>query len=568
MYLKEQKYLTYMVDGWEDLRRRSLYGSVAAQVDCFPVILSLKDCTGERGTAVNTLRTMKESLQKMNVEDGKNFVALVTDNPTTMQSFRRMATSPANYPWLLDFACWLHGSNNIVGEVAKFPEAKKVISKNTVIVSFFNGSHYWGGQLMDDAKTRQPRTRSLKQNCETRWYAITLQALSIESMRYSLQAICVRRDAQKSMKGLSAVKKEVIDAVFDDAYWIWLDQIIRVTKPIVDMIGNLESRSCTLADCVLEAIRCGKEVAEMTAGPDESVRFLMHAKSVFNRRIAKMITPVHVLALFLHPLCRSLAISKATSSGYTLESLTETALGIVHKWKYKKGLSVAHQLVKDMHEYHKGKGIWAGGKADALTWWHDLAVREIEHPLKTLALILHSIVPHTAEVERLFSQLGGVQTAKRCNLSVETFESLGKCRSHYSRQQWDEDRARGKPRHRQAAHMHTRPTAGVDADLVQQLDSEYGLCEADVDNAPDTEQFALSELEKAFERLSIEAADTDEEEEGQEMTEGSMFDFGMLDAVARGETSSVFDEEAPIDDDSAEATWDVKSMMADLYTSV
>jgi hypothetical protein len=55
-----------------------------------------------------------------------------------------------------------------------------------------------------------------------------------------------------------------------------------------------------------------------------------------------------------------------------------------------------------------------------------------KNPLKALTIMIHSIVPHTAEVERLFSALGGTQSTKRCNLSVSTFETLGKLHANYS----------------------------------------------------------------------------------------------------------------------------------------
>lgn len=60
---------------------------------------------------------------------------------------------------------------------------KAVITKATRIVSFFNTSHYWGGQLEQEAKKRDV-TRGLKQNVETRWYSLALQAVSVEAHRY------------------------------------------------------------------------------------------------------------------------------------------------------------------------------------------------------------------------------------------------------------------------------------------------------------------------------------------------------------------------------------------------
>ncbi|KAG1808524.1 hypothetical protein EV424DRAFT_1328829, partial [Suillus variegatus] len=46
--------------------------------------------------------------------------------------------------------------------------------------------------------------------------------------------------------------------------------------------------------------------------------------------------------------------------------------------------------------------------------------------LKAFAITIYSIIGHTGDVERLFSDLGMTQSAKRCNLLVETFETLGK----------------------------------------------------------------------------------------------------------------------------------------------
>lgn len=48
--------------------------------------------------------------------------------------------------------CFLHSMNTIIGKICTFLEMKAVIAKNVQIVSFFNHSHYWGGQLKSVAK--------------------------------------------------------------------------------------------------------------------------------------------------------------------------------------------------------------------------------------------------------------------------------------------------------------------------------------------------------------------------------------------------------------------------------
>jgi len=61
----------------------------------------------------------------------------------------------------------------------------------------------------------------------------------------------------------------------------------------------------------------------------------------------------------------------------------------------------------------------------------------MSHPLKTFALTLLSIINHSAKVEHLFSDLGGIQGIKRCNLTTENFQKLGKLHKHYAHHLWE-----------------------------------------------------------------------------------------------------------------------------------
>ncbi|KAG2063334.1 hypothetical protein BDR04DRAFT_1192712, partial [Suillus decipiens] len=64
-------------------------------------------------------------------------------------------------------------------------------------------------------------------------------------------------------------------------------------------------------------------------------------------------------------------------------------------------------LIDDLKAYNLCRTPFADGHADGLTWWESLAVSANRHPLKPLATTLLSIVPHAANVERLFSDMGG-----------------------------------------------------------------------------------------------------------------------------------------------------------------
>jgi hypothetical protein len=66
----------------------------------------------------------------------------------------------------------------MIGKFFSYPAMKRVISQTARIVSFFNSSHYWGGQLENAARLMNIH-RSMKTHTESRWYSLILQALSV-----------------------------------------------------------------------------------------------------------------------------------------------------------------------------------------------------------------------------------------------------------------------------------------------------------------------------------------------------------------------------------------------------
>ncbi|KAF8219774.1 hypothetical protein L208DRAFT_1337880, partial [Tricholoma matsutake] len=53
------------------------------------------------------------------------------------------------------FACFLHQLSTLIGEIklsGNYLAIKKIVTKSMHVVTFFNGSHYWGGQLKEEAK--------------------------------------------------------------------------------------------------------------------------------------------------------------------------------------------------------------------------------------------------------------------------------------------------------------------------------------------------------------------------------------------------------------------------------
>ena len=85
-----------------------------------------------------------------------------------------------------------------------------------------------------------------------------------------------------------------------------------------------------------------------------------------------------------------------------------------------------------MKEYGLFAGKFRGGKANGKEWWEEIPADATQSPLKTLAITLFSIVSHAAEVEHLFSALGGIQGLKRVKLTVKNFKMLRILHANYT----------------------------------------------------------------------------------------------------------------------------------------
>jgi len=260
--------------------------------------------------------------------------------------------------------------------------------------------------------------------------------------------------------------KDVIATVFDLDRWSRTDQLIAICKPLVDIIGDVESRDATLADCMLQLIWAHREVNRVPHREGHDPGFAAHAKEVLNAQFHAMNTDVHWFALFLHPLCRKLAISSVAHSR-SIDSAYRIALGIVQRWGWMK--TMAQNTLKDIKAYHLGEAPFIGGKADGKDWWNSLIAPIASHPLKALAIKIFSIVPHAAEVERFFSCLRGVQSKKQSRLTVSHMQTFGTLRNQYTYEIHQAALASGKSTHRKHAHMHTRAEPGIDISRAEDL---------------------------------------------------------------------------------------------------
>lgn len=400
-----------------------------------------------------------------------------------------------------------------------------------------------------------------------RTIGINAKELIVE-FRQPLTLLCLRTDAQIKSNGLSPVATDVIDIVLHNSdFWKRLQHLIKFLKPLVDAIGNIESRNTNLADCMLELLRCARTLQKLETAPTEELDFSFHARTIFNRRFQTMDTNIHSLALFLHPLCRRLAVSHIVK-GRSLDAMIHTALQIAHKWRWQQAR--AGLLVDNLRQYFQCQGPFIGGQQDGLGWWKSLAINPEQFPLKAFAIVILSVVPHAGEVERLFSALGGVQSNRRCNLAVKTFESLGKARSNYCYKLWERDRQAGKSSHRKHAHMHTRNEKGINIELAKDLEENFtSKPPFDDEDIQDTEGISPDEIDKAFEELEKQLDDERNTasfpstmSQRADVLQGQVYNMDELERIEQGLIPATDIEELDVIGSADEDGWNVEGLMS------
>ena len=246
--------------------------------------------------------------------------------------------------------------------------------------------------------------------------------------------------------------------------------------------------------------------------------------------------------------------------------MIKVTLDIAKQWNWDKIKAV--KLITDIQTYHLAWSPFAGGTTDGLVWWEHLIISSKDHSLKAFAITILSIVPHASDVEHLFSDLGNTQSPWRCNLSVSTFEMLGKIHANLNYHIHTTKAANGKKTRCRHAHMHTRDQPGINVDVTKDLKERFTwvpplLAHSDEDLAGpkaislDEVDALLSAFKQVVEGEEVVSVG------GRGVVEGGVYSFEELDQVDKGIAPRQVDEVVEVVDHNRwdDEGWDVTMLM-------
>jgi GNAT superfamily N-acetyltransferase len=224
---------------------------------------------------------------------------------------------------------------------------------------------------------------------------------------------------QLAIKYDSEISTEIRAIIANCQFWADCQHIVTILHLLMAVICSLETNSATLADCHKELLTLAAAIDNVVVGP---ASFAGHCMAAFCRRWSDLDDEIYMLAYFLHPGMHGKGIASALFT-----NIAETA---VVQWKdFGNGKQSTMKLLSQLMKYKSGEMPYnlpiAGDLITPCFWWQSME-DSIGQELKTLAIRLLSVTPHSAACERTFSILGWIHTKSRNRLLTSRLEAMGK----------------------------------------------------------------------------------------------------------------------------------------------
>ncbi|GES77785.1 ribonuclease H-like domain-containing protein [Rhizophagus clarus] len=403
----------------------------------------------DRKTLINTLLTEKilrvsvKCYKLLDKEDyltlvlddigAQKFAGIVTDAGSNVHAARNLLSE--KFPHILNIRCIAHSLNLITKDLMKHAFAKRIIQWYMVIVTYFKKSHRPKELL--DLKIQEKRILGggLKTYLDTRWTTVHEMLDSISRLEICLKEIVNKNPnviASEAVKTIINRKRGFFNDVCD---------LANIMKPIKEAILNLESNKATLADCYFFLAYLGQSINKIPE--DDHVAFRQHAIKTFNERFKLYNFDEYLLTYYIHPRYRGTGVKKLKTIYRRIQGaaarIWQQMLKIpdiaayLKEYKHSKKES-AEVLLMQLGEFHLKtipyNSPYNSNISTSLSNWWKMCI-PIPPYLQLLAIKLFSIIPHTANCERIWSICGWMIGKRRTRLSVDNLEAMSKIHSYY-----------------------------------------------------------------------------------------------------------------------------------------
>jgi hypothetical protein len=252
--IKARDYVSIVTDGRTDTNGASIVNFMVVAPGMKSLFWASWETHSEEHTAQYFAKEMERVIDEIQRETTAIVVAIVTDNASVMRKAWKDVSDQR--PHIIGGGCSAHVMNLLMGDVCKDSSISEVRAKTLSIVRFVRD--HTG--LLDRFKTRQEESRqsgnkapALVLPVPTRWYSLHASLRSVSMCRDIITSLFAGGDSARLLrryrkKATTSKKLDYVKAIVsDEQYWENLATVVRLTEPIVEAIGKLESDSTFLS---------------------------------------------------------------------------------------------------------------------------------------------------------------------------------------------------------------------------------------------------------------------------------------------------------------------------------
>lgn len=409
--IQETKNVHLQCDGWSNIRNESIINFVISKPE--PFFVDFKMTKTERHKAEYLAEIIGSVIEKYGPD---KFLVVIADNAANMKA--ALTLLKEKYPHIVPLGCIAHLLHLLCGDILGCPTVKNFFAEVITIVKTIKNSHILKALFDEISSEKRFKDQiSLKLPGKTRWGSHLFCLESLQSNKVVLQTLAVNEKAQADLDPSN--KRKLLD---DAVFWVRIEKMINLFKPIVDLITSLESNDPQIH-------RVFRKLNELEKSMKENLPALPMQKSEEKKVMEKFIErknfgigPIHLAAFMLDPKMQGSLldpIELLDAIGFVCDCAQQMDLDIL---KVRESLAD----YRDKEGLFSRKFLWEGMDDKdkiirPLSWWRGLRGT---CDLAAVAIRILGAPVTSAATERTFSTFSWMHSKKRNRLSTERAAKL------------------------------------------------------------------------------------------------------------------------------------------------
>ncbi|CAE7074308.1 unnamed protein product [Rhizoctonia solani] len=429
-------------DGWKSIARQPLVAMLMT-VEEQSHILDVHHVGADKKTAENLLNLIKLTMKRTEEKYGIKWIGWCTDAGSDAHKARRLLHN--EMPHLINPHCAAHLINLLVGDYFKIKvDFISAATKAQNVIRWFNNHSRALAWLQNEQKHLMGKTLSLLYPALTRWTSVDMALQRPADYLTAFQGLLLRHPASEFQEVAGSDRKsrekamEIRGVIEDNQFWADITRITFHLKPLTIAAYATEGTSTRLDQVLLTLANLYRFFSKLGG---DNLLIGQTLCSRIEKRFEAFDQDVSILAVFLNPYIRANLFNRQSSSGeFLCAGMTGLAIRV---WRrlYQKADNLDPDLafVNACSDYYN----WApnsifspekthldmlerlahaeGQEVNVIEVWRRLDDDTFagRNWLVKLAIHVLSVVSNSAGCERLFSQMGYVQTKHRSRLEVE-----------------------------------------------------------------------------------------------------------------------------------------------------